>query len=64
MNALQEMGAWQSAEMVRRYAHLGPAQFVRHAQVVDQLMSGGTNAAQEPHAPVEAACKGLNPGAG
>jgi len=64
MNALQEMGAWQSAEMVRRYAHLGPAEFMRHAQVVDQLMSGGTNAAQGPQAPDESARKGLNLGAG
>lgn len=53
LNALQEMGAWQSAEMVRRYAHLGPAQFMRHAQVVDQLMSGGTSAAQNLPSPTE-----------
>lgn len=46
LNALQEMGAWQSAEMVRRYAHLAPEQFIRHAQVVDQLMVGGTSAPQ------------------
>ncbi len=46
LNALQEMGAWQSAEMVRRYAHLAPEQFIRHAQVVDQLMTSGTNSAQ------------------
>ena len=26
LNALQEMGAWQSSEMVRRYAHLAPEQ--------------------------------------
>ena len=46
LNALQEMGAWQSAEMVRRYAHLAPEQFIRHAQVVDQLMAGVTSAPQ------------------
>lgn len=48
LNALQEMGAWQSGEMVRRYAHLAPEQFARHAQVVDTLMAEGTNAAQSP----------------
>ncbi len=46
LNALQEMGAWQTGEMVRRYAHLAPEQFARHAQVVDGLMVSGTNAAQ------------------
>lgn len=46
LNALQEMGAWQSAEMVRRYAHLGPEHFARHARVVDQLLLHGTTAAQ------------------
>lgn len=41
LNALQEMGAWQSAEMVRRYAHLGSEHVARHASVVDHLL--GTN---------------------
>jgi len=35
---LQEMGAWKSSDMVRRYAHLGPAQMVRHAEVVGRLL--------------------------
>ncbi|MEK7717454.1 MAG: site-specific integrase, partial [Pseudomonadota bacterium] len=30
LNALQEMGAWKSSEMVRRYAHLAPEQFQRY----------------------------------
>lgn len=47
LNALQEMGAWQTGEMVRRYAHLAPEQFARHAQVVDVLMVGDTNTAQK-----------------
>ena len=47
LNALQEMGAWQTGEMVRRYAHLAPEQFARHAQVVDVLMVGDTNPAQK-----------------
>jgi integrase len=35
---LQEMGGWKSAAMVRRYAHLAPAQMARHAAVVDGLL--------------------------
>lgn len=46
MNVLQEMGAWESPEMVRRYAHLAPEQFSRHAKVVDDLLDG-TNTAQK-----------------
>ncbi len=45
-NVLQEMGAWESPEMVRRYAHLAPEQFMQHAKVVDELL-GGTTAVQE-----------------
>jgi integrase len=46
LNALQEMGAWQSSEMVRRYAHLAPEQFQRYAEVVDSLIGGGTRTPQ------------------
>ena len=42
---VQEMGAWESPEMVRRYAHLAPAHLVKHAEVVANLL-GGTSAAQ------------------
>lgn len=35
---LQEMGAWKSLDMVRRYAHLGPAQMSRHAETVGKLL--------------------------
>ncbi|PTN12453.1 site-specific recombinase XerD [Nitrosomonas aestuarii] len=45
LNVIQEMGAWESAEMVRRYAHLAPAQFTIHARVVDAMFSG-TNLTQ------------------
>ncbi len=38
---LQEMGGWKSAAMVRRYAHLAPAQMARHAAVVGGLLAGG-----------------------
>jgi len=43
---LQEMAGWKSAEMVRRYAHLAPAQMAKHAEVVGNLLSV-TNTAQE-----------------
>jgi len=35
---LQEMGGWKSAEMVRRYAHLAPAQMARNASAIDALL--------------------------
>jgi len=37
---LQEMGGWQSSSMVRRYAHLAPAQMKRHAAIVENLLYG------------------------
>jgi integrase len=43
---LQEMGGWKSAEMVRRYAHLAPAQMAKHAAVISALLHD-TNTAQE-----------------
>ena len=42
---LQEMGGWKSSEMVRRYAHLAPAQLAQHAAVVGNLLCD-TNLAQ------------------
>ena len=39
LNIIQEMGAWESTEMVKRYAHLAPEQFRKHAIVVDELFS-------------------------
>jgi len=45
MYDLQEMGGWKSSEMVRRYAHLAPAQMAKHADVVGNLLYG-TNTAQ------------------
>ena len=43
---LQEMGGWQSAEMVRRYAHLAPANLVSHAQLVDNILNNVTSTPQ------------------
>ena len=45
LNVVQEMGAWESEGMVRRYAHLAPAHLAPHAEIVANLL-GGTSAAQ------------------
>jgi hypothetical protein len=42
-NGLQEMGGWKSAEMVRRYAHLAPAQAERNAAAIDALLQVTTS---------------------
>jgi integrase len=39
LNVIQEIGAWESPEMVRRYAHVAPEQFATHARVVDALVN-------------------------
>jgi integrase len=42
---LQGMGAWQSAEMVRRYTHLAPLHLLaQHAEVVAELLNDTTTA--------------------
>ena len=35
---LQEMGAWQSAEMVKRYAHLAPRKLQENAEIVADVL--------------------------
>ncbi len=41
---LQEMGGWESIEMVRRYAHLAPNHLTEHAKQIDLIMGNyGTN---------------------
>jgi integrase len=42
---VQEMGAWQSEGMVRRYAHLAPAHLAKHAEVISAMLKG-TDSAQ------------------
>ncbi|CDH23158.1 tyrosine-type recombinase/integrase [Xenorhabdus bovienii] len=37
LSVLQEMGGWESIEMVRRYAHLAPSHLTEHAQKIDAL---------------------------
>ena len=46
---LQEMGGWKSADMVRGYAHLAPAQMAKHAAVVGAMLAEthDTSTAQE-----------------
>jgi integrase len=36
--ALQEMGGWKTASMVRKYAHLSPAHNLQHAQKINYLL--------------------------
>ena len=47
MHVLQEMGGWETASMVRRYAHLAPAHLLKYAETVAGLL-GGTNTPQSP----------------
>ncbi|PHM67731.1 integrase [Xenorhabdus stockiae] len=48
LSALQEMGGWESIEMVRRYAHLAPNHLTEHAKKIDALIiSHDTNMTQE-----------------
>lgn len=47
LSVLQEMGGWESIEMVRRYAHLAPTHLTEHARQIDAILGGnGTNVAQ------------------
>ncbi|EKN6334768.1 hypothetical protein DVP95_18560 [Yersinia enterocolitica] len=40
LSALQEIGGWESIEMVRRYAHLSPNHLTEHARKIDEVMGG------------------------
>lgn len=47
LSALQEMGGWESIDMVRRYAHLAPNHLTEHAKKIDALMNvNDTNMSQ------------------
>ncbi|MBC8952587.1 integrase [Xenorhabdus sp. PB62.4] len=37
LSILQEMGGWESIEMVRRYAHLAPNHLTEHARHIDAI---------------------------
>ncbi|HGJ5881892.1 integrase [Arsenophonus sp.] len=38
LSVLQEMGGWESIEMVRRYAHLAPCHLTEHAKHIDAIL--------------------------
>ncbi|KKI48345.1 integrase [Obesumbacterium proteus] len=47
LSILQEMGGWESVEMVRRYAHLSPNHLTEHAKQIDVVFGVyGTNTTQ------------------
>ncbi|QIF95210.1 tyrosine-type recombinase/integrase [Proteus vulgaris] len=47
LTALQEMGGWESIEMVRRYAHLAPNHLTEHARKIDDVFNDNdTNTTQ------------------
>lgn len=50
LDRLQELGGWESVEMVRRYAHLAPEHLAKDASRIEQALgvvrTHGTNAAQ------------------
>lgn len=37
---VQDLGAWSSEQMVRRYAHLAPSQYAEHAMAMDEYLQG------------------------
>lgn len=45
--ALQEMGGWETPQMVQRYAHLSTEHLHGHASAIDTLMANDTNPTQE-----------------
>ncbi|EML0364164.1 site-specific integrase [Providencia rettgeri] len=48
LSALQEMGGWESIEMVKRYAHLSPIHLQEHAKNIDDILNlNGTNMARK-----------------
>ena len=47
-NVLQELGGWESADMVRRYAHLAPDHLAKFAERLSRPRAvGGTNLAHD-----------------
>ena len=39
LSVLQEMGGWESIEMVSRYAHLAPNHLTEHARQIDSILN-------------------------
>jgi integrase len=48
LSILQEMGGWESIEMVRRYAHLAPNHLTEHARQIDVLFGAGVPSSSQP----------------
>ncbi len=47
LSVLQEIGGWESIEMVRRYAHLAPNHLSEHARKIDVIIGNhDTNTTQ------------------
>lgn len=59
--ALQEMGGWKSSEMVRRYAHLAPAQLAQHAAITDSLLHDTNTAQRDSNGQQKRGTKTRNP---
>jgi integrase len=38
MNVLQELGGWETIDMVRRYAHLSKPQLIQHSELVSNML--------------------------
>ncbi|EGT5662636.1 hypothetical protein AGJ34_19040 [Cronobacter dublinensis subsp. dublinensis] len=48
ISVLQEMGGWESIEMVQRYAHISAGHLSEHASKIDTILNRNvTNIAQE-----------------
>ncbi|WP_420919265.1 tyrosine-type recombinase/integrase [Yersinia bercovieri] len=44
ISVLQEMGGWESIEMVKKYTHLLPSYLNQHAKKISKILSiNGTN---------------------
>ncbi|MGS6662272.1 site-specific integrase, partial [Escherichia coli] len=50
LSVLQEMGGWESIEMVRRYAHLAPNHLTEHARKIDDIF--GDNVPNMSHSEI------------
>jgi len=48
LEVLQEMGAWQSPEMVKRYAHFAPEKFRKYAVNVDVMLEDAKASQSDP----------------
>jgi integrase len=44
LNVLQELGGWESEQMVRRYAHLSTSQLMQHSESISNVLDGTISA--------------------